>query len=531
MHIGSSSKMPATSPDAPFIVSLDAHVPERHGLDARLHLLGHARAVPDAEDRLLRGPGRLDALRARAGRQAVGRALRQQLRHRRCPNPPTSYIPGRVYGCIFDDETGLRNRDVIGMDQICFETDYPHADSTFPHSKKVATDICTRRASTRARPTSCCAATPSRPSASSASASRVSASRRAGMPAEAGADARQGSVAPRPAGSTRRDPDLGGEVASARAVHPGRAAPGPRGRLQPLVRARPLLRRLHDRAVVLRRPALGRDAGPKDLRIGAAGDAAAVRRRPRRARTWRCTGCSRAARETPTGRPARCTGCTRNGRMFPERDHIHTLLYRYGGPSARDADGVPRRAGARPPVPGPGRGGGRAARRRGADAAPAGRCRGRRRWRWCCRSGHPAAPGAPVTQPGTDGVEHARAAAVVRRQRAARLVAGGGRLRRRGRRVGRRHRPLGVAVHPDHPGHRHLHRPALVGPARSVAGRSSWSSSGGSFELAGAPVAVLTARGWPDRRRRSEPASRAAAGGRAAAWAGARRPPRSRSRA
>ena len=23
------------------------------------------------------------------------------------------------------------------MDQICFETDYPHADSTFPHSKKV----------------------------------------------------------------------------------------------------------------------------------------------------------------------------------------------------------------------------------------------------------------------------------------------------------------------------------------------------------------------------------------------------------
>ena len=42
---------------------------------------------------------------------------------------------------MFDDEVGLRNRDLIGMDQICFETDYPHADSTFPHSKKVATDI------------------------------------------------------------------------------------------------------------------------------------------------------------------------------------------------------------------------------------------------------------------------------------------------------------------------------------------------------------------------------------------------------
>ena len=28
------------------------------------------------------------------------------------------------------------------MDQICFEVDYPHADSTFPHSKDVAITIC-----------------------------------------------------------------------------------------------------------------------------------------------------------------------------------------------------------------------------------------------------------------------------------------------------------------------------------------------------------------------------------------------------
>ena len=50
----------------------------------------------------------------------------------------------RIYGCIFDDEIGLANRDVIGMDQICFETDYPHADSTFPHSKATAEKICSR---------------------------------------------------------------------------------------------------------------------------------------------------------------------------------------------------------------------------------------------------------------------------------------------------------------------------------------------------------------------------------------------------
>ena len=44
--------------------------------------------------------------------------------------------------CIFDDEVGLANRDVIGMDQITFEVDFPHADSTFPHSKDVAMTIC-----------------------------------------------------------------------------------------------------------------------------------------------------------------------------------------------------------------------------------------------------------------------------------------------------------------------------------------------------------------------------------------------------
>jgi hypothetical protein len=57
------------------------------------------------------------------------------------PRPPSSYVAGRIYGCIFDDSTGLRNRDAIGIDQICFETDFPHADSTFPHSKEVLVKI------------------------------------------------------------------------------------------------------------------------------------------------------------------------------------------------------------------------------------------------------------------------------------------------------------------------------------------------------------------------------------------------------
>ena len=47
-------------------------------------------------------------------------------------NPPSSYIPNRIFGCIFDDGFGLAVRDTIGIDQITFETDYPHMDSTWP---------------------------------------------------------------------------------------------------------------------------------------------------------------------------------------------------------------------------------------------------------------------------------------------------------------------------------------------------------------------------------------------------------------
>jgi predicted TIM-barrel fold metal-dependent hydrolase len=51
--------------------------------------------------------------------------------------PPSSYVPGRVYGCFFDDETGLRNRDAIGVSQLLFEIDYPHQDTTWPNTHLV----------------------------------------------------------------------------------------------------------------------------------------------------------------------------------------------------------------------------------------------------------------------------------------------------------------------------------------------------------------------------------------------------------
>jgi hypothetical protein len=56
--------------------------------------------------------------------------------------PPSAYVGRQVFGCIFDDEAGLALRDRIGMSNICFEVDYPHADSTYPHSEKVLSEMC-----------------------------------------------------------------------------------------------------------------------------------------------------------------------------------------------------------------------------------------------------------------------------------------------------------------------------------------------------------------------------------------------------
>jgi predicted TIM-barrel fold metal-dependent hydrolase len=63
--------------------------------------------------------------------------------HARVPSLPSTYIPGRIYGCIFDDLVGLKLRDEIGMTQIMWENDYPHGDTSFPHSKQMAEKLVT----------------------------------------------------------------------------------------------------------------------------------------------------------------------------------------------------------------------------------------------------------------------------------------------------------------------------------------------------------------------------------------------------
>jgi predicted TIM-barrel fold metal-dependent hydrolase len=143
MHIGSSSRMPFTAPDAPFIISSTLTFQNAMGSMLDYIFSGTLERFPSLTIAYSEGQvgwmpyvlERADKLWEERSNNSFGTGL---------ANPPSSYIAGRVYGCMFDDDTGLQNRNAIGMDQICFETDYPHADSTFPHSKEVLVKIADR---------------------------------------------------------------------------------------------------------------------------------------------------------------------------------------------------------------------------------------------------------------------------------------------------------------------------------------------------------------------------------------------------
>jgi len=143
MHIGSSSKMPMTSPDAPSDVLMTINV--ENCMNAFVDWLMSGVLVSHPNLRIALSEGqvgwipffveRMDNQWHRSGRYGDLKT--------KVPEPPSTYIAGRVYGCVFDDMFGLASRDVIGMSQIMFETDYPHSDSTYPHSRETAHKIVT----------------------------------------------------------------------------------------------------------------------------------------------------------------------------------------------------------------------------------------------------------------------------------------------------------------------------------------------------------------------------------------------------
>lgn len=140
MHIGSSSSMPTTSDDAPLATSMSMYAQNAQGSLCDWVFSGSLERFPEltiafAESQVGWMPFQLERM------DAVWRDGRADVDH--VKTLPSAQIKGRVYGCVFDDLHGLINRDAIGTDHILWETDYPHSDGTFPHSRKIAHELFT----------------------------------------------------------------------------------------------------------------------------------------------------------------------------------------------------------------------------------------------------------------------------------------------------------------------------------------------------------------------------------------------------
>jgi len=139
MHIGSSSTMPSTSPDAPLATTMSLSSQNAQGSLCDWVFSGTLTRFPRlkiafAESQVGWMPYLLERMDI-VWREGVGGGVV-------LPDAPTDIVQGRVWGCVFDDQHGLRSRTSVGLGAILFETDYPHTDGTWPESRAVAHRLC-----------------------------------------------------------------------------------------------------------------------------------------------------------------------------------------------------------------------------------------------------------------------------------------------------------------------------------------------------------------------------------------------------
>jgi predicted TIM-barrel fold metal-dependent hydrolase len=133
LHIGSSSSLVVTAPDAPVDVLITLQPINIVQAAADLLWSRVLRSFPDLRVALSEGGigwipyflDRVDWIYTRhhlwTGQDFGGRL-------------PSQVFQERIVTCFIDDPTGVALLDRVGLDTVCWEADYPHSDSTWPTS-------------------------------------------------------------------------------------------------------------------------------------------------------------------------------------------------------------------------------------------------------------------------------------------------------------------------------------------------------------------------------------------------------------
>lgn len=141
MHIGSSSKMPAASPDAPPAVA--ATLSFNNAMASMSDFLFSGVLVRFPKMKIAYSEGQMGWVP-----YILERADDVWMEHRAwggvrdiVPEPPSTYYYQSMYSCFFRDRHGLDSLEKVGINNVTFETDYPHTDSTWPNTLQVAEEM------------------------------------------------------------------------------------------------------------------------------------------------------------------------------------------------------------------------------------------------------------------------------------------------------------------------------------------------------------------------------------------------------
>lgn len=138
MHIGSSSSMPAASPDAPEAVGSTLQF--NNAFASMIDWLFSGKLIQFPDLKLAYSEGQIGWMPYALERADRVWDLHEPWTHAKAtvPEPPSTYFRGRIFGCFTDDRHGLESLHRIGTDNVCFEVDYPHSDTTWPDSRRYA---------------------------------------------------------------------------------------------------------------------------------------------------------------------------------------------------------------------------------------------------------------------------------------------------------------------------------------------------------------------------------------------------------
>jgi hypothetical protein len=137
LHIGSSSQLVITAPDAPIDVLITLQPMNIVQAAADLVWSPVLRKYPDLKIALSEGGigwipyflERIDYV-YQHHKAWTGQSFGDQL--------PSQVFLDRIVTCFIDDSFGVESRAHLNLDQVCWECDYPHSDSTWPNAPEAA---------------------------------------------------------------------------------------------------------------------------------------------------------------------------------------------------------------------------------------------------------------------------------------------------------------------------------------------------------------------------------------------------------